>query len=557
MFRRQNLCWLTAVLWLGCEGQIDAPLPRVAVPTAHADDEVLRTQDEKLFDLATRYFPGQDPSPGSTRLSRLTRPQLDATTRALLPMQYGASAVAALPRDPLQKNYEYAANLGFTPVNFTPYLKWVEPKVEGVRANPGGVIACAAGNSACLDTEARKFVARAFRGVVTEARLATFAAFYLANTAQLGVADATADLVDVTLHSPGYVFREEIQVDAAGLLAPAQQLQNLTYVLADAPPEALAMSSATPQLYLQTPEELAKTVDRILATPEARAKLLGFFVAWLEIKAADELTLSPSTYPSFTPAVAAAALEETQRFLEFYLGKPSPKLKDLTQSTQSFVSQPLAAIYQLTQTPLNGATLIDLDPATRLGLFTQPAVIASHSGPTSTRLVKRGVFFTRKVMCLPLGAVPSDVNTMLPVTNGQTERERIEPPTQAAKCAGCHSFINPFGFVQENYDADGKWRTTDNGVAINAAISVSFLDEGKLETQSPVTALKAFTSSARFKQCFVRQLFRFYMGRDEEPGDDPLLRKMFFGFARNDEQDLIGLLRMLATSSHFSQRVAR
>ncbi len=35
----------------------------------------------------------------------------------------------------------------------------------------------------------------------------------------------------------------------------------------------------------------------------------------------------------------------------------------------------------------------------------------------------------------------------------------------------------------------------------------------------------------RFKQCFVRQLFRFYMGRDETPGDDPVLRQMFFGFA--------------------------
>ena len=47
--------------------------------------------------------------------------------------------------------------------------------------------------------------------------------------------------------------------------------------------------------------------------------------------------------------------------------------------------------------------LVDLDPAQRLGIFTQPAVIASHSGPTTTRLVKRGVFFTRKVMCMPLG----------------------------------------------------------------------------------------------------------------------------------------------------------
>ena len=65
-------------------------------------------------------------------------------------------------------------------------------------------------------------------------------------------------------------------------------------------------------------------------------------------------------------------------------------------------------------------------------------------------------------------------------------------------------------------------------------------------------AIGTFTQSLRFKQCFVRQLFRFYMGRDETPADDPLLRKMFFTFAKDDE--LVGLLRLLATSPHFTAR---
>jgi hypothetical protein len=69
-----------------------------------------------------------------------------------------------------------------------------------------------------------------------------------------------------------------------------------------------------------------------------------------------------------------------------------------------------------------------------------------------------------------------------------------------------------------------------------------------------VDALKGFTKSLRFKQCFVRQIFRFYTGRDEIPSDDPVLREMFFGFANNDEQAIVKLLRVLATSSSFSQR---
>ena len=89
---------------------------------------------------------------------------------------------------------------------------------------------------------------------------------------------------------------------------------------------------------------------------------------------------------------------------------------------------------------------------------------------------------------------------------------------------------------------------------VDASISVDFLDEGTLTTSSPVDALRGFTRSLRFQQCFTRQLFRFYQGRDEEPGDDPLLRQMFFGFANGGEQDIVKLLHVLAGSSTFSRR---
>jgi Protein of unknown function (DUF1588) len=181
-------------------------------------------------------------------------------------------------------------------------------------------------------------------------------------------------------------------------------------------------------------------------------------------------------------------------------------------------------------------------------------VIASHSGPTNTRLVKRGVFFTRKVMCLPLGAPPEDVDLTVPTTPGATERQRVESVTAPARCQGCHAFINPFGFMQENWDAIGRWRTTDEGMPINAGITVGFLDEGDFTASSPVEALRGFTGSALFKQCFARQLFRFYTGRNEEPADDPVLRQMFFTFANNDAQDILGMLRIAAGAPTFAQR---
>jgi hypothetical protein len=510
-----------------------------------------------LARVADQYFPGQAAADGPKRMFRLTRAQLDLTTKTLLPKYAGlvATATATLPRDPLQTNYEYADNLGFNPANFSPYTGWVSQIAAAVKASPAGVIDCAASNnsSACLTDQAKKFAGRAFRGTLSDAQLARFSDLFTASVTSVGLPAATADLVDVVLTSPSYVFRDEVLTDASGALMPAQQLAAITYTLADAPPETVGLSSATPASYVQTPALLQKTVDQVLATPEARAKLLRFFLAWLEVKEPDEFTIASSAFPQFTPEVAAAVVGETKAFLTRQLAGAAPRMKDLTEATQSVVSSAEAFLYGRASSAATG--LIDLDPAQRLGIFTQPAVIASHSGPTTSRLVKRGVFFVRKVMCMPLGSPPPDVDTTVPMSAGATERARVESVTAQAKCAGCHAFINPFGFVQENFDAIGRWRTTDDGAPIDANISVDFLDEGRLTTSSPVDALRAFSRSFRFQQCFARQLFRFYVGRDERPGDDPLLRQLFVDFAGDGQQDIVRLLRTLAVAPAFVRRV--
>jgi Protein of unknown function (DUF1588)/Protein of unknown function (DUF1592)/Protein of unknown function (DUF1585) len=541
-------------LALGCQGTIRGPVEDRGTPLddeQRAIDDQQRAANPELFAIATEYFPGESLVPGAKRLFRLTRVELDLTTRTLLPAHYAATALDALPRDPLEKNYEYAANLGFSPANFTPYTSWVAPMVEGVRAAPEGVIDCAADDSpTCFDEQARAFVARAFRGVVNESLLARYSALFESSVAAVGFANATADLVDVALTSPNYVFRDEVLTDPAQLLLPAQRLQNITYTLADTAPEALGLSWQDASEQLATPEAVRQTVEHVLSTAEARAKLVRFFLAWLELKAPDEFGIAASVFPEFTPDVAAAVAAETQAFLEQQLSVATPKLADLTEPTRAFVSDKTSFLYGVPAA--NG--LVDLDPAQRLGVFTLPGVIASHSGPTTTRLVKRGVFFTRKVMCMPLGSPPDGIDTTIPSTAGASERQRIEAVTAPARCAGCHAIINPFGFMQENYDAIGRWRTTDQGVPIDASISVGFLDEGPLTTSTSVDALRGFTRSMRFQQCFTRQLFRYYMGRDETEGDDPLLRQMFFDFANGGQQDIIGMLRTLTSSSVFSMR---
>jgi Protein of unknown function (DUF1588)/Protein of unknown function (DUF1592)/Protein of unknown function (DUF1595) len=554
-----------STLLIACQGQpaasaagaSDSDAPPLAPPPGPSDpapgpsDDELRGKNPDLFEVALRYFPGEARAPGRKRLFRLTRAQLDLTTQSLLPDAYAASPSASqtLPRDPLQTNYEYADHLGFGQATFTPLTRFAEQLSLAVKARPASVLDCAesAEQAQCVEQATRSFVARAFRGTASEATLARYAAFAVDAAAQVGLAQAAAELVQVTLTSPGYLFRDEVTTGSDERLRPAQLLQNLAYTLTDSPPEALGLVQDA------TLDERAVSlvVQELLAKPAARAKLLRFFLAWLEVKEPGELDISRTSFPEFTERVAAAIVEDTRAFLSAALASAEPLLGDVTESNELSVADASSFLYGLD--PSRAGTLVALDPAQRSGIFSQPAVIASHSGPTTTRLVKRGVFFTRKVMCLPLGAPPAGVDTSAPEVAMESERQRVERVTAEPRCAGCHSFINPFGFMLESYDAIGRFRERDGEAAVDPRVSVSFLDEGPFTATSSVEALRGFTRSLRFQQCFTRQMFRFYTGRDETADDDPLLRQLFFDFV-SSRGDILQLLRGLASAAVYNSR---
>lgn len=520
-----------------------------------AEQEIAKS-DPALFAAARQYFLGTVAGVPSKRIFRLTREQIDLTVASLLPGIVVPSVKEAMPRDLLQTNYEYADILSLNAANIGSYSSWVSNIAAKVREKPAAVVDCtASGNSpACLKTEARAFLVKAFRGDAATESIDRMTAFYLAGVESVGPAQAAADLVEVALNSPNFLFRKELDVNANGRLSPAQLLQAVTYTLTDAPPERLGLASQKAHQYLRSSKEAASTIGNIVASKDAREKVLRFFMAWLEIKEASDFTISQQTYPEFTPQLAAAMRAETRQFLRAKLEAPSPKLKDITQSTKTFVPKSMTQIYGEGVATSTGSTLVDLDPAQRLGIFSQPAVLASHSGPTDSRPIKRGVFWVRKVMCMEMDAPPLGIEPKLVDEKGLSERQRIEQSTSGPACSGCHKVINPFAFFQENYDALGRWRTVDHGKPIDPSILINFLDEEPVKTATPVEALKMLTGSMMFKQCFVRQLFRYYMGRNEEPSDHPLLRRMLFEFAHNDEQDILRTIQVMASSDRIVRR---
>ncbi|MCB1209551.1 MAG: DUF1588 domain-containing protein, partial [Verrucomicrobiales bacterium] len=77
--------------------------------------------------------------------------------------------------------------------------------------------------------------------------------------------------------------------------------------------------------------------------------------------------------------------------------------------------------------------------------------------------VERGAWVLRKLLHDPPPPAPKNV-PQISRLEGQvlTTRERLAAHMEEAQCAQCHRKIDPIGFGLENFNAAGKWRTTDH-----------------------------------------------------------------------------------------------
>ena len=102
-------------------------------------------------------------------------------------------------------------------------------------------------------------------------------------------------------------------------------------------------------------------------------------------------------------------------------------------------------------------------------------------------------------------------------------RQRLAAHRANPACASCHNLMDPVGFSLENYDAVGRWRTTEDGVPVDASgglpdgrrfVGVSGLEDGLLQHPD------------QFVGTLTEKLLIFALGRGLEPFDAPAVRQV-------------------------------
>jgi hypothetical protein len=274
------------------------------------------------------------------------------------------------------------------------------------------------------------------------------------------------------------------------------------------PDQALLEAAKAGQLH--TPEQVKAQARRMIADPRAKAKANEFFQRWLKLDADGDLRKDPKDFPGFDAALVADLRRSLEWFVERVVWSEKSDYRELILADYLLFNERLAKFYG-TPVPENGGFQpVKCDPAQRAGVMTHPYLLAKLAHPDTTSPIHRGVFATRNL----LGGVLKPPPEAIAFENHKfdpkmTMREKVSEMTRNKACMTCHETINPLGFTLENFDAVGRYRTTEGERKIDPEADYQTLEGETLRLKGPRDLANHAAESASARRGFIRQLFQY------------------------------------------------
>lgn len=273
------------------------------------------------------------------------------------------------------------------------------------------------------------------------------------------------------LLSPNFTHRiEDTEEHAGGWRHTAWSLASrLSYWLWDGPPDAELLRAAD-EGRLHEVNGLKVQVDRMLLEEAKLARGLRSLADDLfELHKIEVVSKDANVFPMDNPALREAMREGALQMAAFVWADAARPLLDVYQSSVWFINEAVAKLNGLAA-PTQGFERKQLaSDELRVGLLTEPAVLAAHAGASLTSPTFRGLFVRRQLLCMDVPSPPPGIDNMLPAkVQGTTRREQIESHMENPTCVTCHRTMDPIGFGLEGFDALGREQREDAGAAVFA-----------------------------------------------------------------------------------------
>jgi hypothetical protein len=389
-------------------------------------------------------------------------------------------------------------------------------------------------SDACVETFVQGFGRRAFRRDLTDVETQQWvgvgrSAAVLAGNAAQGLSTLTSGF----LQSPHFLYRVETNaVDPANgrLKYDGRSMAiRLAFFLTGGPPSA-ELVAAGESGQLDTADGVRAAAASMWNDPALVERLTAFFYEYTQAELVMTVEKSPTMFPDFNESLRSSMREGTRLFLERVVLAPGADVRSYFNSDQTFADSALATIYGLTP-PASGFAQFTFPPQThRAGIMGQAGVISAHSKADHSSPTARGLFMMQAFFCEVPQPPPDGVITELVIDPTLTTRERIDLHSSQPLCAGCHAMFDPMGLALEHFDSIGRYRETEDGLAIDATgtLADGTAFDGAVELGA------ALAGSTMVQECLLRHFYRHVNGRADDVHDQPQVEAMMASLsARN------------------------
>ena len=331
--------------------------------------------------------------------------------------------------------------------------------------------------------------------------------------------------VQATLVSPNFLYRFEndpkpTDRSASHLLTDYELATRLSYFLWSSMPDNRLLDLAA-RKRLHDPVVLRAEAHRMLADPRSSALGDNFAAQWLTMRKLQNATPDRKRFPEWNDTLRGAMRTETLMYFNGIV-RGDRSVLEFIDSNYTYLNEPLALLYGNTEVKGSDFRRVLLRSGQRGGVLTQASILTVTSNPTRTSPVKRGKWVMENFLGIPIPPPPPGVGQLPDDKKKKGElvgtlRQRMEQHRANPACANCHAQMDPIGFGLENYNAIGKWRTLDDGNAIDSSGTLpgggaSFTTPGQLRV-----ALRA--KAPQFVHNLSEKMLVYALGRGIENYD--------------------------------------
>jgi mono/diheme cytochrome c family protein len=391
--------------------------------------------------------------------------------------------------------------------------------------------------AACAEQIVTSLARRAYRRPVTPRDVTALLSFYEAGRREGGFETGIQAALEFLLTDPEFVFRverepaAEVEPGVAYRVSDLELASRLSFFLWGSIPDDELLDVAA-QGQLKEPAVLEQQVRRMLAQPRARKTLADNFAGqWLGLRRLRNASPDPSVFPEFDENLRVAMQRETQLFLESQLREDRP-LVELVTANYSFVNERLAQHYGIPNIYGNHFRRVTWPDDRRAGLLGQASILTLTSYANRTSPVSRGKWVLENLLGVPPPDPPPDVPDLKTRAEGEpptSMRALMEQHRSNPVCASCHRMMDPLGFALENFDATGRWRTTeDTGVAgeLGPTIDPTGMTPDGSEFDGAAGLRQILASRSDFIGTVTERLVTYAVGRRLEAADMPAVRRI-------------------------------